>query len=473
MSHEPGDGVTLPGGRTASALLHELLRAAQQQFPRALVPARLPQSADAFRKFYPELLARFEAARAAAPQRAEIASSVAQASRRALCLREHGSERPLVEALAERAEPLALELRAPRGSTRLEPAVWMRGKSFRGRDLKQLSDRLRARESISAAAARALIWISEQSALDLSDRRFALLGAAAELAPARLLLQGGADVLWIDVKPPPAALLAAPAPRGRLLVPTTPADLLRRPREIAATLARWAEAGPLDLGLYAYAPGQGREWRLTAAMNAIAESLALGFVRSISLLVSPTSPVVLDPSDLTAASERRAARPLWQAALDSAGLLGAGAHAQSGELRVMQAVVSLQGASYQAAQYVEKTLAAESWVQAGHRVSANVAGVTRTRSMQHPVFEAAFEGAGAFGVETFSPETTRALSGLLTLHDLLAGERAPAPLSQRVHGGLHVLPYAVEPALRVAAGIGLARRPWRLVHLLRRTGPPV
>jgi hypothetical protein len=472
-TREPGDGVDLPAGRAASALLHELLRAAQHQFPRVLVPARLPQAADAFRKLYPELLARFEAARVASAQRAEIATAIAAASRRALCLREGSTERPLDEALGDRAEPLPLELRAPCGSTRLEPAVWMRGKRSRGRDLKQLADRLRARESISAAAARALVWVSEQPELQLSDRRFALLGAAAELAPVRLLLNGGADVLWIDVKPPPAALLANPAPRGRLLLPTVPGDLLRRPREIAATLARWAESGPLDLGLYAYAPGHAREWRIAAAMNAIAESLAKGAVRSISLLVSPTSPVALDPSDLTAAAERRAVRPLWQAALETAGLLGRGPYAQSGEVRVAQSVVGLQGASYQAAQYVEKILAAESWVQAGYRVSANVAGVTRTRSMQHPLFEAAFEGAGAFGVETFSPETTRALSGLLTLHDLLASERTPVPLSQRVHGGVHVLPYPLEPALRVAALIGLARRPWRLGQLLRAKGPAV
>lgn len=468
MDPAMADGVVLPRGRTASALLHELLSAASEGLSEPLVSARILQSAEVFRTAYPRALPRFEAARLASARRAELASSIVRASRRALCLREHGEERPLVEALAERAEALPLELRAPRGSTRLQPYVGLRGKLYRGRDLKHLADQLRARESISSAAARALGWLAEQSDLDLSGRRFALLGAAAELAPVRLLLQGGADVLWIDVQPPPADLLADPPPRGRLLVPMAPADLLRRPREIAATLARCAEAGPLDLGLYAYAPGQGREWRLTAAMNAIVESLAPGCVRSLSLLVSPTSPVALDASDLVAAAERRAARPAWQALLEAAGLLGSGAHARSGSAVVMQAVVGLQGASYQAAQYVEKILTAETWAAAGHRVSASVAGVTRTRSMQHPVFEAAFDGASALGVETYWPETTRALSGLLMLHDLLEGERAPAPLAQRVHGGLHVLPYAVEPALRAAAAVGFARHPLRLFRLLRR-----
>jgi hypothetical protein len=449
-------------------LLWELLREAHKQYPRALLTARFPTSAEPFKQRYPEVLPRFEAARVASRERVEIAVAISRASRHALLLREAGVERPLAEALADRADPLPLELRAPRGTTRLDAAVRVGRQGVRGRDLKGLAQRMRAREEISAGAARALLWLAEQSQLDLSGRRFALLGAAAELAPARMLLQGGADVLWIDVKPPPAGLLADPAPSGRLLVPTTPGDLLRRPREIAATLRRWAEGGALDLGLYAYAPGQGREWRLAAAMNAIAESLDPGMVRSLSLLVSPTSPIALDPGDLTAAAERAATRPAWHRLLGALGMLGTGAHARCGEVHVMNAVVSLQGASYQAAQYVEKILAAESWVQAGYRVSANVAGVTRTRSMQHPVFEAAFDGAASLGVETYAPETTRSLSGLLVLHDLLEGERAPAPLSQRVHGGLHVLPYAVEPALRVAAMLGFARRPWELTRLLGR-----
>ena len=75
-------------------------------------------------------------------------------------------------------------------------------------------------------------------------------------------------------------------------------------------------------------------------------------------------------------------------------------------------------------------------------------------------------------MQIFEPQTTRALGGLLLLHDLLnphapgaAGVEAPpsqkarALLSQQVHGGLYCLPYALEPAIRAAAVIGLARRP--------------
>jgi hypothetical protein len=115
-------------------------------------------------------------------------------------------------------------------------------------------------------------------------------------------------------------------------------------------------------------------------------------------------------------------------------------------------------------------------------VSANVAGISRTRSLSHPLFEAAYAGATAFGVETFSPDTTRALNGLLTLHDLLnpaapgapgrdanaPGRAAAALFSERFHGGFHVVPWAIDPALRMAAVIGLVRRPSLLARLLRR-----
>ena len=109
-------------------------------------------------------------------------------------------------------------------------------------------------------------------------------------------------------------------------------------------------------------------------------------------------------------------------------------------------------------------------------VSANVAAISRTRSLSHPLFEAAYAGATAFGVETFAPETTRALSGLLTLHDLLNPAAPGAPRRrrrarssrERFHGGFHVVPWAIDPALRVAAVIGLARRPALLARMLRR-----
>jgi hypothetical protein len=151
-----------------------------------------------------------------------------------------------------------------------------------------------------------------------------------------------------------------------------------------------------------------------------------------------------------------------------------------------RAVVHLQGASYQAAQYLEKLLAMERWAAYGiageggaAALSANVAGITRTRSLEHPMFAAAYLGGGAFGVETFAPETTRPLNALLMLHDLLnpkaagapgAGrERAPQTLfAQRVHGGVYGLPFDLQPLLIAAAVIGFAKKPALLGRFLGR-----
>jgi hypothetical protein len=144
---------------------------------------------------------------------------------------------------------------------------------------------------------------------------------------------------------------------------------------------------------------------------------------------------------------------------------------------VQRAVVSIQGASYQAAQYVEKVLAMERWAKHGiageggaAALSANVAPITRTRSLEHPMFAAAYLGCGAFGVETFASETTRPLAALLMLHDLLnpkapgapsasRAETTPALFAQRVHGGVYGLPFDLQPMLVAAAVLGFARRP--------------
>jgi hypothetical protein len=136
--------------------------------------------------------------------------------------------------------------------------------------------------------------------------------------------------------------------------------------------------------------------------------------------------------------------------------------------------VSIQGGSYQAAQYVAKLLTAEVWATDADpiAVSANTAGISLTESLQHPVFDLAFAGARAFGVETFDPPTTAALNGLLTLHDRLDPAMADRPLDElfatRVHGGIYTLPYPIDPALRVAAGIGAIGDPRRLAGLVRR-----
>ena len=72
----------------------------------------------------------------------------------------------------------------------------------------------------------------------------------------------------------------------------------------------------------------------------------------------------------------------------------------------------------------------------------------------------------------FAPPTTADLNGLLTLRDRLdpaADDRSLEQLfTTRVHGGIYVTPYPIDPALRVAAAIGLMKTPRRIPALIRR-----
>ncbi len=480
--------VRLPAGETGSSLLHSLLRQAAERWPESLSVAQLDPDASRFKRRYTDAVVRFEAARVAAPERLEIGRFLVERAQAGLVFGSADDPRseplPLGEVLDTATPGPELRVHATSNSaserTRLSPRVPYGDREYRGLEIETLAGELLADARLSQAAADALVWVmrnglDEAGRIDLGGSRIAILGAGAEIAPTPLLLAAGADVLWIDVNEPPAELLESGF-SGRLFVPEGGSDLLARPAETAAAIRAFAEGEPVDLGLYAYAPGQGQEWRLTGAMNAIVDSLP-GLVRSVGLLVSPTAPVVLTPDEVEAAESRNAGRPFWQRALESLRVVAPG-YVEAGAARLLKSLVSVQGPTYQAAQYIGKILAAERWATTGPgdagpvSVSANLAAITMTRSLRHPVFEAAFLGAGAFGVEAFEPATTRALNGLLWIHDLQnpdapgsidheasPAERAAALQHQQIHGGLYSVPWEIEPAIRVAALLGLVRRP--------------
>ncbi len=484
------EGVRFPEGHAASTLLYEILREAVDRYPDVLGPADLPPDAGTFRKQYADALVRFEAYRASSPRRSEIARDIVRAT---ASLLRFGTELPLDEYLARPAEALPVETITLGPPTRLTPRVSWEGRTYTGKELHALADTFLEQHLMTRAAADALRWITDHAqatgGIDLSGHKFAVLGAGAELAATRLLLEAGASVLWIDVTEPSAALSDDEEKLGGSLTYVREgADLIVQPREIASTVTEFAGDDPVHLVLYAYAAGRGREWRLAAAMNGIARCLDPSIVRSVTLLVSPTSTAVVQPEDREAAGHYSAR--WWQSLLERSGRLPAGCF-ESGQVQIARAIVLIQGVSYQAAQYIEKILTAETLATYGTRlddsrpppliVSANVAGVSRTRSLSHPVFNAAFLGAGVFGVRTFDPTTTRWLSGLLALHDLLnpdaAGSctgpssedatRAAALFAQQVHGGIYALPWALNPCITIAAAIGFARRPpllWRVIR---------
>lgn len=485
MSRPPAHGVALPEGCTGSSFLHEVLLDAQRAFPDALGAAPLPEDPRAFKNGFADAVTGFEAARAASADRVRIARHARRLVDARLRFVDDRGARPFQEAVREAAAPLPLRRIETRGGGRLTPTVTHGGRAHAGARLRGwLADR-RAQHHVTDAVVQAVTGLLDQGEpLDLSDHRFVLFGAAAELSPAPLLLAAGAEVLWIDLKGPDA-LRNRDDLGGVLHVPEAPANLLEDPAAIAATIRAFAAEGPVHLGLYAYAGGQSQEWRLAAAMNGIAQSLPRELLRSVSLLVSPTTAVTTTPADHARAEAARGEAPRWQRLLAGAGVLDRRSHDVPAGVPVARSLVPLQGASYQAAQYVEKVLAAETWAcdrgedAAGLeplRVSANVAPITATRSLSHPVFEAGFLGAARWGILIAEPVTTRELQALVLVHDLTSDdapcgradplERARALWSQQSHGGVYAQPYALDGAIRVAAVQGFAQRPGLLKRLV-------
>ncbi len=475
--------VMLAGGASASTLMYDVLKAAVEAYPEALQGVAVGDSVGDFKQRYADVLPRFEATRMNSERASEIAEVLSQASRSAITWQSGGTELALAEHVAASAAPLGLESHAFGQSGRL----WRRDRATEtlGLELVPYAKSLVDAGSASVEVVDGISWIADQASLDLRGRRVALLGAGAELAPTRLLLECGADVLWIDVSPPPDELLSSTGLRGSVHWVPEGADLLTEPDRIRATIESFAEGLAIDLGLYAYAPGNTREWRLTASMNAIVDTLPADLVGTITMLVSPTTCGVLTSADVEGEQRRLERRPGWEAFLARIGAFGRGAgHARVGDVCTNRGIVPIQGTSYAAAQYFGKLIAAEAWATraARYHVSANTAGISRTMSMSHPVFDAAFAGARVFGIETFAPATTAMLNGLLAIRDWLdptspsnrtaeyatTNDHVRALTSTRVHGGIYQLPYPVNDALRVAAALGAAKDPRRIGPMIRR-----
>ncbi len=461
--------VALAEGHSASTILFQLLSDAVHQFPGTLSAANFPSTPSAFKKIYSRAIPEFEAARQASPQRYDIARHILK-NLQTLVVFDPGT---LHQALQHTLPPLALKQHRFTGKPGWAPNLVYRGERWSGDRLSELGQLLASRHVITPEASQALAWVQDRldarGELSLSRRKIAVLGAGAEMAPTRLWLECGADVLWLDTRPPPHEWFKPPACNtlaGQLTWVDGNINLLTQPQQILASLAAFADGHPVDVGLYAYAPGKARELLLTSTMNAVVDALPANLIASITLLVSPTTPAALTRDDLDCVQQRLRTRPGWETLLARCGILGRGpGHVSVNGSHTTRTVVNIQGASYQAAQYLGKVLAADCWTHAGAnsravplRVSANTAAITRTRSLAHPVFTAAFGGAAAFGVETMVPRQSRRLNGLLALHDWL-NPSPPRPGAIRVHGGIHTLPYPLTPALRIAAAIGFARSP--------------
>ena len=184
---EKRDGVIFPG-LSASVMLHGLLVSARLRFKDTFRALDFPKESSAFRKSFPNVIVDFEAARVSSPERSEIARFLVEKSHRWLLLRADGVERPLADTMWELPGPAPLEAIGLPGRGRFVPSVPLDGRRFEGRGLGALGEVLLEQNLATPAVADALAWLAKNAldgsgVLDLSGRRFALLGAGAEIAP--------------------------------------------------------------------------------------------------------------------------------------------------------------------------------------------------------------------------------------------------------------------------------------------------
>ncbi len=460
--------------KSASVIFYEVLLAAINKFELDTLEFAWPTSASAFKKQYLKVLPLFEVYRLGHKQRYDIARFLAKGILEYLVTDEGSS---LAEYLLQEATPLSVKDVKGDGASGWQPRFSYDGQDWH--DFAELGSRLYQDNVISPGAYEALTWAEREliqaDGISLQNRKVVVFGAAAEMASTREFLAAGAEVLWLDRIPPSDELLEGHGYSGTLVYAESNADLLNQPREVLATIKAFAGNGPVDLCLYAYAPGQARELRLTGVMCAMVNALPSELISSVTMLVSPTTASALESEDVDVMEARLEDRPVWESFIDMIGLLGVdGGYESRGAYTTIRSLVGIQGASYQAAQYLCKLIMAEAWATHGQlnddsakplRVSANTAAITQTRSLDHPVFDAAFGGAAALQVQTFMPEQSQCINALLAIVDWLK-EETPVPGKIRVHGGIHTLPYPLEAALKPAAAIGFAKSPGFLPRLL-------
>lgn len=478
------EGVNLEAGTKASTLLYRVLEQARSKHPDVFDGLRWPDSERAFRSQYADALIAFERRRLASAQRADIARTIVRASHDAMVFADEGRETPLAEYLLGDAEPLPTETVRLTRSAGLVPEVNFRGAYYRGEGVGELADAWLEKRWMTESAHRGVRWTLAQALegpsgrADLTGHKMVSLGAGAELSPTRAILRAGADVLYIDVRDPSDEILKDPRVSGTLTYVRGGANLLTQPREIAATIRQFAGDDPVHIGMYAYSGGAAQEWRLTASMNNIVRSLPPELIRSIVLLISPTTPGTVSAMDATTAFQRKQNPLLRPLALGRS----PAAFGQSGDSphRVSHSIVSLQGVAYQAAQYIGKMMAAEVFATFGvdHEhsgegliISAPVAPITKTASLAHPIFDAGFEGAELFGILVSEPQATRVMCSLLAFHDLVApdapsrrafaspAERVAAIMGEQIHGGVYAQPHSLEREIVLGALAGFARKP--------------
>ena len=420
-----------------------------------------------------------------------IAADGIEALHRHVSFVRDGASQSLRDAFDAPAEPFSSGVIEGRNKGRVrELSIPYKGVPLTGAALSHRLDAWVDSGTIEPSCAEAIrAVIEEPEWLDLSDRHFALLGAASEMGPLEWLCRWGANVYAIDV---PVVgvwdriVALAMAGSGRVHVPvrgeaTAPgeiaraagADLISDAPEIAAWIRSFDV--PMTIGNYVYADGS-TFVRLAAAADAlIADTIERDRRTSMAYLATPTDVFAVPPEVVAAARAQRRGAIKSVARTLSAGRLFAPSYTTTvatengAEWGIFDCLVAQQGPNYALAKNLQKWRALGAR-EAGVVTSANVAPATHTRSvLKNKILASAYAGAGPFGVEIFAPETSRALMAALLVHDIRNPGAAAVPTTElshpyelfaqgAAHGGLWRHPNQPRTVLPLAVGVGLVKR---------------
>lgn len=380
------------------------------------------------------------------------------------------------------------------------PAPWtvpLDGEQLSGDQLRVQLERWVCRGVMEPSAADALHrCLDNPDWFDLSDRTFALLGAASEAGPLGWFARWRARLVAVDV---PAAgpwnriLQEVREGNGVLYAPVDSqsalseedlhhgwkeglgANLLTRTPAIARWLASFDT--PLDVGCLAYLHGE-KHTRVSVAMDTVADALQQANPdTSIAYMATPT--------DSFAVPETVAKRVMaaWQdrSLVSKATQWPMGNHAFAPGISrlyecnngkrygIVDSTITQQGPNYALAKRLQQWRATVARAE-GRDAVMNIAPSTTTRSVvSNPALAAGFAGADLFNVEVFAPETTNALMAALWVHELRHGKAASKAVNtldhpyelfmdNAIHGGLWSVPYLPRTVLPFAAAAGFVRQ---------------
>ncbi|MDQ4065480.1 MAG: hypothetical protein M3161_05480 [Actinomycetota bacterium] len=427
-----------------------------------------------------------------APKNAlRIAGDGLAALRTSVVFRSNGDEISVADALARPTETLRTTEVTGRGTRVTELAIPYRGISLHGDELRYQLDAWQEKGVMEPSAADALRAVMDNPDwLDLSDRHFALLGAASEMGPLEALSAWGANVIAIDLPRPHLwehILDVVARGAGRLFAPVRTqgsesdlarlagADLLVDVAAIGAWL-RSFDVG-FTVGNYVYADGA-TFVKLSGAVDALIEDLLSNKPGTqLAYLATPTDVFAvahdivenarLDPRRKTAA--RRAVTTASAGRLFRANYEDLVTDENGRTWGISDCLVPIQGANYALAKTAQRWRASVAR-EDGVVTSANVAPASHTRSVtKNKMLAAAYRGAPRYGIEIFDSETSRWLMAALLVHDLRAPHAAAQPdvaldhpydlfVNDAVHGGIWRLPWEPRSVLPLALAAGTLAR---------------